>query len=612
MKYSRYFKLSALLLLLPWLAFATSPPNAKTEVETVEPTTLRSHGLAMYQELKYPVDFTHFDYVNPDAPKGGNVRLSDTGTFDTLNPFILKGLAANGLSMSFYETLTRSADDEPFSEYGLIAETIEVPEDRSWVAYSLRDTARFHDGSPITVADVIFSFNLLKTKGHPFYRSYYENVVSAEITNPHTVKFTFTTHENRELPLIMGQLPILSQAYWQDRDFDKTTLDIPISSGPYKIAAVDPGRSITYQRDPNYWGKDLPVNKGMFNFDQIRVDYYRDDTIELQAFKAGEYDFRLESSAKNWATAYDFPALSEGKVIKEEIAHSIPTGMQGFIFNTRREIFASPKVRQAIAYLFDFEWANKNLFNGAYTRTTSYFSNSDLAASGLPSEAELALLEPLRDMLPPEVFTEVYAPPTTDGSGNIRNNLRPAIRLLREAGWQLKNGKLVNEAGQPLQFEILLVSPLFERITLPFKQNLARAGIDVSVRTVDATQYQNRVDQFDFDMIVHVFGQSLSPGNEQRNYWHSDNASVAGSQNLAGIQSPAIDKLVDLLISAPDRENLLIRAHALDRALLWGHYVLPHWHLRSFRVAYWKPLQHPAKTPPYSLSFNSWWSAPAQ
>ncbi len=608
MKYLRSFTLGGLLLLLPCLAHAATP----SEPEAAEQKTFRSHGLAMYQELKYPADFTHFDYVNPDAPKGGNVRLSDTGTFDTLNPFILKGLGANGLGNWFYETLTRSADDEPFSEYGLIAETIEVPEDRSWVAYTLRDSARFHDGSPITVDDVIFSFNLLKTKGHPFYRSYYENVASAEKTGERTVKFTFTTHENRELPLIMGQLPILSQAYWQDREFDKTTLEIPVSSGPYKIAAIDAGRSITYQRNPDYWGKDLPVNKGMFNFDQIRVDYYRDDIIELQAFKAGEYDFRLENSAKNWATAYDFPALTEGKVIKEDIEHSIPTGMQGFVFNTRREIFASPKVRQAITYLFDFEWANKNLFNGAYARTTSYFSNSDLASSGLPSEAELALLEPLRDTLPPEVFTEEYMPPTTEGNGNIRNNLRTAIRLLREAGWQLKDGKLLNTAGQQLQFEILLVSPLFERIALPFKQNLARAGIEVTVRTVDATQYQNRVDQFDFDMVVHVFGQSLSPGNEQRNYWHSDNAEVKGSQNLAGIHNPAIDKLVDLVISSPDRESLLTRTHALDRALLWGYYVLPHWHLRSFRAAYWKPLQHPEKTPPYGLNLGSWWLEPAQ
>jgi microcin C transport system substrate-binding protein len=570
----------------------------------------RSHGLAMYEDLKYPADFKHFDYVNPNAPKGGLVRLSATGTFDSLNPFIIKGLSASGLGTWFFETLTASSKDEPFSEYGLIAETIEIPADRAWVAYTLRDKARFHDGSPITVDDVMFSFEILKTKGHPFYRSYYNNVSEVIKVNDNTVKFVFNTNENRELPLIMGQLPILSKAYWEHRDFDKTTLDIPISSGPYKIATVDPGRSITYQRDPEYWGKDLPVNVGQYNFDQIRVDYYRDETVQLQAFKAGEYDFRAENSAKNWATAYDFPALTQGRVIKEDITHQIPTGMQGFIFNTRRDVFKDPKVREAISYLFDFEWANKNLFNGAYTRTHSYFSNSDLAVPlALPSEAELAILEPLREHIPSRVFTEIYQPPQTDSTGNIREQLRLAINLLKEAGWELKGGKLLNEKGQLLQFEILLVSPLFERIVLPFKRNLARVGIDVSVRTVDTTQYQNRVDNFDFDMIVHVFSQSLSPGNEQRNYWHSENANEVGSRNLAGIQNPAIDQLVDLVISAPNREELMVRTHALDRVLLWGHYVLPHWHVRTFRIAYWKPLTRPETIPPYDLAFDAWWLA---
>ncbi|OUD12691.1 hypothetical protein TPSD3_15685 [Thioflexithrix psekupsensis] len=593
------------ITLLAWIGGLALPSYAEENV-----SIHRSHGLAMYEDLKYPADFKHFDYVNPNAPKGGLLRLSATGTFDSLNPFIIKGLSASGLSGWFFETLTSSSKDEPFSEYGLIAETIETPEDRSWVAYILRDKARFHDGSPITVEDVIFSFEILKTKGHPFYRSYYNHVTEVIKVNDNTVKFVFNTNKNRELPLIMGQLPILSKAYWEQRDFDKTTLDIPISSGPYKIAAIDPGRSITYQRNPEYWGKDLPVNLGQYNFDQIRIDYYRDETVELQAFKAGEYDFRAENSAKNWATAYDFPALTQGRVIKEDIEHQIPTGMQGFVFNTRRDVFKDPKVREAISYLFDFEWANKNLFNGAYTRTHSYFSNSDLASpSELPHEAELAILEPLRAHLPERVFTEIYQPPQTDGTGNIREQLRLAIRLLKEAGWELKNGKLLNEKGQLLQFEILLVSPLFERIVLPFKRNLARVGIEVSVRTVDTTQYQNRVDNFDFDMIVHVFSQSLSPGNEQHSYWHSENANVVGSRNLAGIQNPAIDQLVDLVIGAPNRDELMVRTHALDRVLLWGHYVLPHWHVRTFRVAYWKPLTRPEMIPPYDLAFDAWWMA---
>jgi microcin C transport system substrate-binding protein len=561
----------------------------------------------MHGDLKYGPDFKHFEYVNPNAIKGGTVRLEDIGTFDSLNPFILKGVAAAGIG-GLFDTLTARSDDEPFSQYGLIAETIETPADRSWVAFTLRPEARFHDGSPITVEDVIFTFETLKAQGHPFYRAYYANVVKAEKVGERKVKFSFSPGENRELPLIVGEMPVLSMAYWSTRDFEKTTLEPPLGSGPYKVESVDPGRSITYRRVQDYWADKLPVNVGRNNFDIIRYDYYRDATVALEAFKSGEYDFRLETSAKNWANAYNSPAIAQGLIKKEEIAHQQPAGMQAFVFNTRRSLFQDRRVRQALAYAFDFEWANKNLFNGAYKRTTSYFANSELASSGLPSPEELNILEPFRGQVPEEVFTPEYRPPVTDGSGNIRENLRKALALLKEAGWVIKDKRLVNtKTGTSMEFEILLVDPAFERIALPFVRNLERLGATARVRTVDTTQYQNRVDQFDFDMIVTTFPQSLSPGNEQRDFWSSEKASVPGSRNLAGIKDPVVDKLVALVISAPDRQSLVHRTRALDRALLWGRYVIPQWHINVFRVAYWDKFGRPDKTPPYALGFETWW-----
>ena len=590
--------LAAALLLL-----AAAPPGAAQEVYV-------GHGVAMHGDLKYGPGFTHFDYVNPDAPKGGEVRLQANGSFDSLNPFILKGQPAVGIGRLF-ETLMTGSQDEAFSQYGLLAETVEIPEDRSWVAFILRPEARWHDGAPVTVENVIFSLETIKTKGHPFYRAYYGDVVAAEKVGERKVKFTFADGVNRELPLIIGELPIISKAYYTANDFEKTSLEPPLGSGPYRIESVDPGRSITYARVADYWGADIPARRGQDNFDILRYDYYRDPTVAMEAFKAHEYDFRRENASKVWATAYQGPAFDDGLVVKEEIGHSMPTGMQGFVFNMRRAKFADRRLRQALGYAFDFEWTNKNLFNGAYTRTTSYFSNSELASSGLPEGAELALLEPFRDQLPPEVFSEVFAPPETDGSGSARRNLRTAFKLLGEAGWTVEDTRLVGSGGEPLEIEFLIVSPLFERVIAPFVKNLEKLGVTTKIRLVDSSQYQQRLDQFDFDVIVLSVGQSLSPGNEQNNYWTTTAADTPGSRNLAGIKDPVVDALVETLIAAADRDSLIAAARALDRVLLWGHYVVPHWHIRYFRVAYWNKFARPAITPKYSLGFDSWWIDPA-
>lgn len=573
-------------------------------------TVHRVHAIAMHGQPKYGADFAHFDYVNPKALQGGKIVFGAFGGFDSLHPFTLKGRAAAGID-NIFETLTTRSFDEAFSEYGLLAETIEWPEDRSWVAFTLRPQARWHDGKPVTVADVIWSFDTLKTQGHPFYRSYYANVAQATQVNDRTVKFTFSGAPNPELPLIMGQLPVLPKHYWQGRDFTATTLDPPVGSGPYKIATLDPGRSITYARDPQYWGKDLPVNVGQHNVDILHYDYYKDQAVMREAFKAGAIDFFQENVAKEWATGYDVPAVQQGWIIKREIPHENPQGMQAFACNTRREMFQDRRVRQALGYAFDFEWTNQHLFYNSYKRTTSYFANSELAAHGLPSQTELAVLTPLRGHIPEEVFTTAYAPPPTDGSGNIRANLRVALQLLNSAGWTVRNGKLRHEQrGTVMRFEILLASPTFERVVLPWIKNLERLGIEAQVRTVDTAQYQQRLDTYDFDMIVASWGQSLSPGNEQRDFWGSQAATTDGTQNYVGIRDPAIDALIDLVISASDRNSLIHRTRALDRVLLWNHYVIPHWHISMHRVAYWDKLRTPEIPPKYSLGVNTWWIDP--
>ena len=586
------------------LTWVTAPGLAVSSDEG-----LTSHGIAMHGDLKYGPDFKHFDYVNPQAPKGGTVRLQAIGTYDSFNPFIVKGSPAAGIGR-IYETLMIGSADEPFSEYGLLAESITVPKDRSWVAFKLRPEARWHDGKPVTADDVIWTFETLITKAIPFYRGYYRDVQKVEKLDERTVRFTFGGGTNRELPLILGQLVVLPKHYWAERDFTRTTLKPPLGSGSYKIGAFEPGRHVEYQRVEDYWGRDLPVNVGRDNFDRIRHDYYRDGTVSVEAFKAGEYDFRDENSSKNWATAYDFPALRQGLVKKEEIPHDRSTGMQSFAFNSRRLLFQDRKVREALAYAFDFEWSNRTLFYGQYARTRSYFDNSELAATGLPSPAERAILGPYRGRLPEEVFTKAYEPPANDGSGRIRANLRQGSKLLREAGWNVDKTtrKLTHKAtGRTMEFEILLVSPLFERIVLPFKKNLAQLGITATVRTVDSAQYRRRLDDFDFDVVIGSWGQSLSPGNEQRDFWGSDFADRSGSRNLVGIKDPVVDALVTGVIKAPDRKSLVNHVRALDRVLQWGHWVIPQWHIPYDRLVYWDRFGRPEVTPTQGVQFDAWW-----
>jgi len=571
------------------------------------------HAIAMHGDLKYAADFKHFEYVNPSAPKGGTLRLGVLGTsYDSFNPFIVKGNAAAG-SDRIYDTLMVASADEPFSEYGLLAETITTPADRSWVEFKLRPIARWHDGQQVTADDVIWTFETLREKGHPHYRAYYAAVASAEKTGELSVRFVFKPGQNRELPLILGQLPVLPKHYWQSRHFDETTLEPPLGSGDYRIDKFEAGRSVTYARVPNYWGKDLAVNVGRENFDVIQHEYYRDDTVIVEAFKAHQYDFRLEVSSKQWATAYDIPAVRAGVLKMEEIKNDRPQGMQGYAFNARRKLFKDYRVRQALAYAFDFEWTNKTLFYGAYTRNRSYFDNSELAATGLPTGAELALLEPHRSRLREEVFTQEYNPPSTDGSGKIRNNLRQAIDLLATAGWKIdpKTRLLTNsESGETMGFEILLVQPAFERVTLPFVKNLERLGITATVRTVDTAQYQRRSDHFDFDMIVHRVLQSDSPGNEQLSFWSSKYVDQPGTLNVIGVSDPVVDALVDAVIAASDRVGLVAASRALDRVLQWGHWMIPNWYIAVDRVLYWDKFGRPPITPRQGIQIDTWWVDP--
>jgi len=587
-----------------WLAVAAIASVLAAPCGLAQP----AQGVAMHGDPAYPPDFTHFGYVDPNAPKGGSLVMAAIGSFDSTNPYIIRGEPVVGIGL-VYDTLTTQSNDEAFTEYGLLAEKIDVPEDRSWVAFELRPQARWQDGAPVTVDDVIFSFDILRTKGTPFYRAYYANVASVVQDGERRVKFLFDGTDNRELPLILGQLPVLPKHYWEGRDFERSTLDPPLGSGPYRVKSIDPGRGVVYERVPDYWGSDIPVNKRRYNFDEIRYEYYRDPNVALEAFKAGRFDLRVESSSRFWATGYEGPALQRGLITKLEIPSEGGGGMQGFVFNTRRDKFKDPLVRQALDYAFDFEWTNKTLFYGAYTRTASYFANTELASSGLPGPDELKLLEPYRDRLPREVFEQAYQPPVTDGSGNNRDNLRQAVALFKQAGYEIKGGKLVNAAtGEPFGFEILLDSGgLFERIAGPFAKGLERLGIAVTVRTADDAQYQKRLDTFDFDMVVGNFGQSQSPGNEQRDFWGSAAADQQGSRNLIGIKDPIVDELIGKIISAHSREDLIAACRALDRVLLWNHYVIPQWHNRVTRIAFWDKLGHPAQWPRYGVDLFAWW-----
>lgn len=568
------------------------------------------HALTLYNEApKYPANFQHFDFVNPDAPKGGTFRMAGFGSFDSLNPFISKGVPEQNIGL-IYDTLMAQSLDEPFTEYGLVAGKIEKAPDNSWVRFYLRPEARFNDGQPIRAEDVVFSFQTLMSAGSPLYRGYYADVDQVIAEDPLRVLFKFKHSNNRELPLILGQLTVLPKHWWESRDFAKSNLEVPLGSGPYRVTAVKAGRSIRYERVKDYWGRDLPVNRGFYNFDVITSDYYRDNTVALEALKAGQFDYWLEMSAKNWANAYNTPAVAQGRLIKEQIANGNPTGMQGFVFNTRRPLFQDVRVRHALSLLLDFEWSNKQLFNGAYTRTRSYFENSEMAATGLPGPEELAILEPLRGKIPPQVFDQAFSPSVCDGSGMIRAQQRQAYQLLQEAGWRIVDDKMVDAQGKPVVIEFLLAQTEFERVLLPFKRNLADLGIDLVIRRVDVSQYITRVRSRDFDMIVGSFPQSNSPGNEQREFWMSSSADKPGSRNYIGLKDPAIDTLVESLINADSRASLVAHARALDRVLQWGYYVIPNWHIKTWRVAYWDHIGHPQVAPKYDIGINTWWIKP--
>lgn len=566
--------------------------------DTAAEDVYRGHGMALHGKPKYPADFKHFDYINPDAPKGGEMHLGEIGTFDTLNPYIIKGNAAVWTFFLVHGNLMVKAEDEPFTAYAWIANSIAMPKDRSWVEFELDPRAKFSDGSPITVEDVIYSFNILREKGLPFFRFYFADVVEVKKTDERKVRFVLKKTENRELPLIIaGDLPILSKAYWEKRDFEQTTLDIPVTSGPYRIKRVVPGRSVIYERVKDYWAKDLPTIKGHYNFDTWHVDYYLDATVAREALKAGEFDYRLENTASAWATAYNTDAVKSGEFLRKLVHHQRPAGMQGFVFNIRRPMFQNPLTRRALAYAFDFEWTNKNLFYGQYKRTKSYFENSEMAARELPTGRTKEILEKFRGRIPDSVFTKPYTLPTYDGSGRIRNGLREAIKLLKQAGWTFKGRQLVDaKTGRPFEFVILLSSQSFERVVLPYIRNLKRLGIKATLRVVDQSQYINRVRNFDFDMIVSVWGQSESPGNEQREMWSSAAAKRVGSRNYIGIQDPAIDELVEMVVAAPTRKELVARVKALDYVLLHHHYVVPQWHLNADRFAVWNKFGWPKGT----------------
>ena len=568
------------------------------------------HAMTLYDEApKYPSDFTHFDYTNPDAPKGGTLRLAGLNGFDSLNPFIPKGNAADQIGL-IYDTLSYHSSDEPFTEYGLLAERIEKADDNSFVRFYLNPKARFNDGEPVTAADVLFTFNTLLEKGHPLYRHYYADVAEVVVETPLQVRFDFKHTENRELPLILGQLQILPKHWWAERDFSKTSLEAPLGSGPYRLVRVDAGRSLRYERVDNWWAADLPVSRGLYNFDKIHIDYYRDMSVALEAFKAGQFDFNLEYSAKDWATGYNSPALRSGKIIKKDIKNHNPVGMQGFTFNIRKKMFQDQRVREAIGLLFDFEWTNKQLFYSSYIRTQSFFANSELAASGLPTAEELAILEPLRGSIPEQVFTKEYHTPVSDGSGIIRERRLEAWRLRQEAGYSIENDRMINADGEPLEFEFIIAQANLERVLLPFKRNLAELGIEMTIRRTDVSQYINRMRSRDFDMTSSIWSQSNSPGNEQREFWHSSSMDNPGSRNFIGLKDPAIDTLVEGLINAPSRASLINYARALDRVLLWGHYVIPNYYIDTWRIAHWQHLAQPQQAPLYDYGLMTWWIKP--
>ncbi len=570
----------------------------------------RTHGLSAFGDLAYPADFGHFAYADPDAPKGGTFSLVGWGgvtTFNSLNNYILKGDAAQGLELLF-DTLMVRATDEPDAVYGLVAESAEVADDGLSVIFHLRPEARFADGSPLTADDVVFSFETLKEKGHPIYHQTLRDVVKAEALDPQTVRYSFQGDLVRDLPLTVAELPILSKAYYAKQPFDQTTLDVPLGSGPYLIDQVMQGRTIVYRRNPDYWAKDLPVNRGRWNFDKIRYEYFRDRTASMEAFKAGFYDFREEFTSKVWATEYDFPAIRDGRVTKEVLPDETPSGTQGFFINTRRDQLKDPRVREALDLAFDFEWTNRNMFYGLYDRTQSFFENSQMKAEGKPSEAERTLLQGLGVPVPEEALGQVYVPPKTDGSGRNRALFVEAGKLLDEAGWTVKNGMRVNDKGEPLKLELLMFEPVMERIAAPYIKNLKLLGIDARLRMVDPAQYQQRLKDFDFDITTQRYSMRNTPGVELRSYFGSQAADLNGSLNLAGIKDPAVDALIERVVAAKTREDMTTAARALDRVLRAGHYWVPHWYKGSNSVAYWNKFSRPETKPKFDRGIlDTWW-----
>ncbi len=604
-------------------AFAALTALASLAPAQAEPE--KHHALSLIRTPKYPADFKHFDYTNPDAPKGGTVKLSSAATYDNLNPGVFRGNIAPGLGLGgslINESLMLRSEEESSTEYCLLCEWVSYPSDISSVTFKLREGAKWHDGQPITAADVIFTMEALKAKDpntglpyQPAYAQYYKNVVKGEQTGEREVTFNFDVTGNRELPVIVGELEILPKHYWtgtdtngKPREITKTTLEPPLGSGPYKIKTARPGDWIAFERVPDYWGRDLPLRRGQNNFDTIEFQYYGDRSVSMEAFKSGQYDFRTETSAKAWATAYDFPALTEGRVVKREVALERPRPTQGFAFNLRKPKFEDVRVRRAFNLAYDFEWANQNLFYGQYTRTSSFFEGQELAATGLPSPEELALLEPLRDQIPPEVFTQEYKNPVNATSNDFRNHLREAARLLKEAGYSIVDNRLQNGAGEQLSVEFLIDEDAFQRVILPLVENLKRLGIAATVRFVDSTEMKRREDSFDFDIVVGLFAQSDSPGNEQRDFWGSAAADQPGSRNIIGIKNPAVDALVDKIIFAPNRDALVTACRALDRVLLWNAYIVPQWHSANERLAYWNKFGAPNPLPKIATGFpNVWW-----
>lgn len=571
-----------------------------------EPT----HGLSTFGELKYARDFKHFDYVNPEAPKGGRISLVGSGgviTFDTFNGYILKGDKAQGLDLLFDSLMARAAD-EPDSAYGLVAETVEVAADKKSVTFKLRPEARFSDGTPITSADTVFTFETLKQKGDPRIRQVLADVEKAEAPDAATVRYSFRGDLVRDLPLTVAGLPILSKAYYATRNFEETTLEPPLGSGPYLISDFKQGTFITYKRRADYWAKDLAVVRGRFNFDEIRFEYFRDRTIALEALKGGQFDFREEFTARNWATSYDIPAVREGRLLRVTLPDERPSGAQGFFLNTRRAKYADPRVRRAFDQAFNYEWTNKNIFFGLYARSHSMFENSPMKAQGKPSPEELALLAPFKDKLPPAVFEEAYTPPASDGGETDRRALAAASKLLEDAGWSIKDGKRVNAKGDVLDAEFLIFEPSFEPVLGNYIKNLRALGIDANIRRIDPAQYERRMKSFDFDIVVRRYVMSLTPGPELRAYLGSSAATVEGSLNLSGVTDPVIDALIEKVLDAKSRQELVTVVRALDRVYRAGHYWVPHWFKASHTVAHWDKFQRPAVKAKYALGeLDTWW-----